>query len=99
MERNTGKGVLYAGPQDREGLYKIFSAQTLKGNYYVQRMPGPCSLGVRYRLMKDRRALQSHDYTDHTSAIEAMLNILENVLVEQERRNLFVQNELKYLDL
>lgn len=85
----SGNGVLFAGLQNRDGLYKIFSAQTLKGNYYVQRMPGPYGLDIRYRLMKDRRAIQSQDYTDPTSAILAMLNRLKDVLVEQEMNNLF----------
>lgn len=89
MESSKGKGVLFAGLQSNEGVYKIFSAQTLKGNYYVQRMPGPYGLDIRYRLMKDRRAIQSKDYTDPTSAILAMLNQLKNVLVEQEMNNLF----------
>lgn len=89
MEHNTGNGVLFAGLQNHEGVYKIFSAQTLKGNYYVQRMQGPFGIGIRYRLMKDRRAIQTQDYTDPTSAILAMLNRLKDVLVEQEMNNLF----------
>lgn len=89
MESSKGKGVLFAGLQSHEGVYKIFSAQTLRGNYYVQRMPGPYGLDIRYRLMKDRRAIQSQDYTDPTAAILAMLNRLKDVLVEQEMNNLF----------
>ena len=88
-EHMTGNGVLFAGLQNREGIYKIFSAQTLSGNYYVQRMPGRYGLDTIYRLMKDRRAIQRTDYSDPTSAILAMLNRLKDDLVEQEMNNLF----------
>ena len=87
--QTSGRSVLSACEQNHDGIYKIFSAQTLKGNYYVQRMPGPYGLDIRYRLMKDRRAIQTQDYTDPTSAILAMLNRLKDVLVEQEMNNLF----------
>lgn len=79
----TGRECLWAGKRERSGIYKIFSAQTMSGNYYVQDMPGPWGCGRRYRLMKDRKCFAAHDYEDPVSAIEAMLNELRNVLVNQ----------------
>lgn len=78
-----GRNCLWAGKKEKSGVYKIFSAQTMSGNYYVQDMPGPWGCGRRYRLMKDRRCFAAHDYDDPISAIEAMLNELQNVLVKQ----------------
>lgn len=80
----TGRKCLWAGMYERTGVYKIFSAQTMSGNYYVQEMPEPGGYGRVYRLMKDRRCFASHDYGDPICAIDAMLNELRNVLVSQQ---------------
>lgn len=79
----TGRNCLWAGKRERTGVYKIFSAQTMSGNYYVQDMPDPLGRGRVYRLMKDRKWFALHDYEDPVRAIEAMLNELRNVLVNQ----------------
>lgn len=81
-KHQTGRDCLWAG-QRKSGVYKIFSAKTMSGNYYVQDMPGPFGYGRRYRLMKDRKCFSVHDYEDPVRAIEAMLNELRNVLVNQ----------------
>lgn len=82
-KHQTGRDCLWAGKREGNGVYKIFSAQTMCGNYYVQDMPGAWNYGRRYRLMKDRKCIAAHDYGDPVSAIEAMLNELRNVLVNQ----------------
>ena len=66
----------------KTGIYKVFSAQTKNGQYYVQMMPSYYGLGVRYRLMHNRKAVQLQDYEDEASAVSAMLEHLRRVLVQ-----------------
>ena len=74
--------MIRQNPDEKTGIYKVFSAQTKNGQYYVQMMPGPYGLGVRYRLMHNRKAVQLQDYEDEISAISAMLEHLRRVLVQ-----------------
>lgn len=76
--------MIKQNPNEKTGIYKVFSAQTKRGQYYVQMMPGPWGLGVRYRLMHNRKAVQLQDYEDEISAISALLEHLRRVLVQPE---------------
>lgn len=62
------------------GVFKVFSARTTRGNYYVQQMPDPNSYGTIFRLMHDRRAVQCQDFKDESKAIAALLEHLRRVL-------------------
>lgn len=74
--------MIRQNPDGKTGIYKVFSAQTRNGQYYVQVMPGPYGLGVRYRLMHNRKAVQLQDYEDEISATSALLEHLRRVLVQ-----------------
>lgn len=66
------------------GLFKVFSARTTRGNYYVQQMPGCYGCGTIYRLMHDRKAVQRQDYYDEREAVSALLEHLRRVLCNPE---------------
>lgn len=66
------------------GLFKVFSARTKKGNYYVQRMASGMGGGVVYRPMKDRRSLCGHDFDEEERAIAFLLSYLRTELCYPE---------------
>lgn len=74
--------MIKATTDGKTGIYKVFSAQTRNGQYYVQMMPKTWSQGVQYRLMHNRKSIYIHDYDDEASAISAMLEHLRRVLVQ-----------------
>ena len=66
------------------GLFKVFSARTKKGNYYVQRMPSGLGGSVVYRPMKDRKILCGHDFDEERLAIAFLLSYLRTELCYPE---------------
>lgn len=66
------------------GVFKVFSARTTRGNYYVQQMPDPYSCEPVYRLMHDRRAVQCQDFKSEPEAIAALLEHMRRVLCSPE---------------
>lgn len=66
------------------GLFKVFSARTKKGNYYVQRMPSEVGGSVVYRVMKDRKCICNHDFEEERLAIAFLLVNLRGELCHPE---------------
>ena len=69
QERN----LLLTNGEGYDSLLKVLTIKTTKHSYYVQRMPGHCGLGVRYRLMMDRKRLFLRDYGIEREACETLL--------------------------
>lgn len=59
-----------------DGVFKIFSAKTPLGHYYVQEMPGYFGLGRDFVIMKDRRQLNGRRYESADKAIVDLLKLL-----------------------
>lgn len=66
------------------GLFKVFSARTMKGNYNVQRMPSGRTGYVVYRVMKDRKCICGHDFEEEGRAIAFLLGYLQGELCHPE---------------
>lgn len=62
------------------GLFKVFSARTKKGNYYVQRMSSKWGGSEFFRVMKDRKCICGHDFEEEEQAIAYLLGYLRGEL-------------------
>lgn len=78
QERNQ----LLANGEGKDSLLKVLTIKTTKHSYYVQRMPGHCGLGVRYRVMKDRKMLFWRDYDTEQQACEALIRYVYGVVTQ-----------------
>lgn len=76
--------MLHKGFINNDGVYKVFSCRTIRGNYYVQRMLRPYDDRFIFRLMHDRKAVQCQDFESEQDAISALLEHLRRVLCNPE---------------
>lgn len=66
------------------GLFKVFSARTKKGNYYVQRMSSKWGGNEFFRIMKDRKCICNSDFEEEERAIAYLLGYLRSELCYPE---------------